>query len=121
MNHEMTRSMLIAAVAVAVALPVTATACQFGGSGDTSERDTTTTAPATDTRKRLLLVGEELNFAPGVVDRDETFTCVNRGIRVKAVVPPAGRSNVSHADGHLSSAEIRVTTRGDGSVLAECS
>ena len=67
-----------------------------------------------------LVGGETLTFPPGVIHPHETLTCVSNGIRVKAVVPPAGQANIFHADGLHDSAEIRVTTRADGTVIAAC-
>lgn len=69
---------------------------------------------------RTLVGGETLSFPPRVILPHETLTCVSDGIRVKAIVPPAGRTILGHADGLHDSAEIRVTTRADGTVLARC-
>lgn len=69
---------------------------------------------------RTLIGGEKLSFPPRVIRPHEKLTCVSNGIRVRAVVPPAGRMNISHGDGKHGSAEIKVTTRADGTVLAGC-
>jgi len=68
----------------------------------------------------MLVGGEKLSFPPRVILPHETLTCVSNGLRVKAVVPPAGRMNLSHGDGKHDAAEIRVTTRADGTVVADC-
>jgi hypothetical protein len=64
---------------------------------------------------RTLVGGEKLSFPPGVVRRGEQLICISNGIRVRAVVPPTGRSITGHG-----SPEIVITMRANGTVLAEC-
>ena len=69
---------------------------------------------------RKLVGGEKLSFPPGVIHPHETLTCVSN--RVKAVVPPAGRTILGYADGSTiqpSSASRRELTEPSSPVAAE--
>jgi hypothetical protein len=64
--------------------------------------------------------GQRVVFRAGVLSVGRTVACASHGIRVAARVPHRGKGVVTIGDGTKGSATLRLTTRADGSVVANC-
>jgi hypothetical protein len=64
--------------------------------------------------------GQRVVFRPGVLGVGRTVACTSHGVRVVARVPHRGKGVVTIGDGMKGSATLRLTTRGNGSVVASC-
>jgi hypothetical protein len=64
--------------------------------------------------------GQRIVFRTGVLNVGRTVVCTSHGVRVRARVPHRGHGVVTVGDGLKGSATLKLTTRADGSVIANC-
>ena len=73
---------------------------------------------------RVLVPGETVTFPRGVLRRGDTLTCLSNGlparVRVLARGQTSARTVMTDRDGPAATAEIRVTVRPSGIVVASC-
>lgn len=78
-------------------------------------------ARGSDVVQRSLKPGQRVVFKPGVLEVGQPVVCANRGRRVVVRVPKRGRSMVRISDwAGGGSTTLWLTTRANGSVVADC-
>jgi hypothetical protein len=110
------RSTWLAVAAIAAVFLVFALWVVFAGSSPGKVAGSFTADAA-----QTLEAGQRRRFAPAAMATGTVVACISDGLRVKAYVPPPGRSVKTHVDAaYGGGATIRVRTLSGGSVVVSC-